>query len=98
MHNMSVNDKTIKRIAHLARIAIHDNETERITKKFNAILDFAKQLDEIDVTGVDPLISVIPMTLRTREDSITDGNKAADIVANAPVTEENFFLVSKIVE
>ncbi|ABM44677.1 Asp-tRNA(Asn)/Glu-tRNA(Gln) amidotransferase subunit GatC [Bartonella bacilliformis] len=95
---MSVNDKTIKRIAHLARIAIHDNETERITKKFNAILDFAKQLDEIDVTGVDPLISVIPMTLRTREDSITDGNKAADIVANAPVTEENFFLVSKIVE
>ncbi|KEG19707.1 Asp-tRNA(Asn)/Glu-tRNA(Gln) amidotransferase subunit GatC [Bartonella bacilliformis] len=95
---MSVDDKTIKRIAHLARIAIHDNETERITKKLNAVLDLAKQLDEIDVTGVDPLISVVPMTLRMREDSITDGNKAADIVANAPVTEENFFLVSKIVE
>lgn len=95
---MSVDEKAVKQVAHLARIAIHDDEVERMTKELNAILVFAEQLNEIDVSEVEPLTSVIPMTLRMREDKITDGDKAADIVANAPVTEENFFLVSKIIE
>ncbi|ENN93591.1 Asp-tRNA(Asn)/Glu-tRNA(Gln) amidotransferase subunit GatC [Bartonella bovis] len=95
---MSVDNKTVKRVAHLARIAIHDDETERMTKEFNAILKFVEQLNEIDINGVEPLTSVMPMALRMREDSITDGNKAAEIIANAPITEENFFLVSKVVE
>ncbi|WP_375650297.1 Asp-tRNA(Asn)/Glu-tRNA(Gln) amidotransferase subunit GatC [Bartonella sp. OT172YNZD] len=95
---MSIDQETVKRIAHLARIAIYDDEIEPVTKKFNAILGFVEQLNEVDVSGVEPLTSVMPMTLRMREDSVTDGDKAADIVANAPVTEENFFLVSKIVE
>ncbi|WP_375703399.1 Asp-tRNA(Asn)/Glu-tRNA(Gln) amidotransferase subunit GatC [Bartonella sp. AD13SXNS] len=95
---MSVDQETVKRVAHLARIALHDDEVEHITKKFNAILGFIEQLNEVDVSGVEPLTSVIPISLRMREDSVTDGNKAADIVANAPITEENFFLVSKIVE
>ncbi|WP_375664183.1 MULTISPECIES: Asp-tRNA(Asn)/Glu-tRNA(Gln) amidotransferase subunit GatC [unclassified Bartonella] len=95
---MSVDQETVKRIAHLARIALHDDEIEPVTKKFNAILGFVEQLNEVDVSGIEPLTSVMPMTLRMREDSVTDGDKAADIVANAPVTEEKFFLVSKIVE
>ncbi|MCL6230060.1 Asp-tRNA(Asn)/Glu-tRNA(Gln) amidotransferase subunit GatC [Bartonella bilalgolemii] len=95
---MSVDSKTVKRVAKLARIAIHNDEVERITEEFNTILDFVKQLDEIDVNGVEPLTSVIPMALRRREDEITDGNKAADIIANAPLAEENFFLVPKVVE
>ncbi|WP_336279253.1 Asp-tRNA(Asn)/Glu-tRNA(Gln) amidotransferase subunit GatC [Bartonella sp. CB175] len=95
---MSVNQETVKRVAHLARIAVHDDEVERMTKEFNVLLDFVKQLNEVDVSGVEPLISMIPMVLRMREDSVTDGNKAEDIVANAPVTEEHFFLVSKVVE
>lgn len=95
---MSVDQESVKRIAHLARIAVHDDEAERMTKELNVILGFVEQLNEVDVSCVEPLTSVMPMTLRMREDSITDGNKAADIVANAPVTEENFFLVSKVVE
>ncbi|EJF90229.1 Asp-tRNA(Asn)/Glu-tRNA(Gln) amidotransferase subunit GatC [Bartonella melophagi] len=95
---MSVDNKTVKRVAHLARIAIHDDETERMTKEFNAILEFVEQLNEVDINGVEPLTSVMPMALRMREDNITDGDKAEEIVANAPVTEENFFLVSKVVE
>ncbi|QEE12237.1 Asp-tRNA(Asn)/Glu-tRNA(Gln) amidotransferase subunit GatC [Bartonella krasnovii] len=95
---MSVDQETVKRVARLARIAIQDNEVEPMTKKFNAVLGFVEQLNEVDVSEVEPLTSLIPMTLRMREDRVTDGNKAADIVANAPVTEENFFLVSKIVE
>ncbi|UNE53395.1 Asp-tRNA(Asn)/Glu-tRNA(Gln) amidotransferase subunit GatC [Bartonella machadoae] len=95
---MSVDQETVKRVAHLARIAVHDDETERMTKELNVILGFVKQLNEVDVSSVEPLTSVMPMALRMREDDITDGNIAADIVANAPVTEDNFFLVSKIVE
>ncbi|WP_208432896.1 Asp-tRNA(Asn)/Glu-tRNA(Gln) amidotransferase subunit GatC [Bartonella taylorii] len=95
---MSVDQETVKRIAHLARIAVHEDEAERMTKELNVILGFVEQLNEVDVSRVEPLTSVMPMTLRMREDSITDGDKVADIVANAPVTEENFFLVSKIIE
>ncbi|AQX22834.1 MULTISPECIES: Asp-tRNA(Asn)/Glu-tRNA(Gln) amidotransferase subunit GatC [unclassified Bartonella] len=95
---MSVESKTVKRVAKLARIAIHNDEVERITEEFNTVLDFVKQLDEVDVDGVEPLTSVIPMTLRKREDEVTDGNKVVDIIANAPLAEENFFLVPKVVE
>ncbi|EJF77939.1 Glutamyl-tRNA(Gln) amidotransferase subunit C [Candidatus Bartonella washoeensis] len=95
---MSVDQETVKRVAHLARIAVQEDEAERMTKELNVILGFVEQLNEVDVSGVDPLTSVTPMTLRMREDSVTDGNKVADIVANAPVTEENFFLISKVVE
>ncbi|VEJ46111.1 Asp-tRNA(Asn)/Glu-tRNA(Gln) amidotransferase subunit GatC [Bartonella vinsonii] len=95
---MSVDKKTVKRVAHLARIAVHDDEAERMTKELNVILGFVEQLSEVDVSGVEPLTSVMPMALRMREDSVTDGDIVEDIVANAPVTEENFFLVSKVVE
>ncbi|AQX21319.1 aspartyl/glutamyl-tRNA(Asn/Gln) amidotransferasesubunit C [Bartonella sp. CDC_skunk] len=95
---MSVESKTVKRVAKLARIAIHNDEVERITEEFNTVLDFVKQLNEVDVDGVEPLTSVIPMTLRKREDEVTDGNKVVDIIANAPLAEENLFLVPKVVE
>ncbi|WP_455478402.1 Asp-tRNA(Asn)/Glu-tRNA(Gln) amidotransferase subunit GatC [Bartonella sp. B10] len=95
---MSVDKETVKRVAHLARIAVHDDEAERVAKELNVILGFVEQLSEVDVSGIIPLTSVMPITLRMREDSVTDGNKVTDIIANAPVTEENFFLVSKIVE
>ncbi|MHC5307390.1 Asp-tRNA(Asn)/Glu-tRNA(Gln) amidotransferase subunit GatC [Bartonella sp. LJL80] len=95
---MSVDMKTVKRVAHLARIAVQDDEAERMTGELNAILGFVEQLDEVNVDHVEPLTSVMPMALRMREDVVSDGNKAADIVANAPLSEENFFLVPKVVE
>ncbi|CAM1649002.1 Asp-tRNA(Asn)/Glu-tRNA(Gln) amidotransferase subunit GatC [Bartonella apis] len=95
---MSVNIKTVKRVARLSRIAVKDDEAERMAKELNAILGFVEQLDEVNVDNVEPLTSVIPMTLRTREDVVTDGNKVADIVANAPLSEDNFFLVPKVIE
>jgi aspartyl-tRNA(Asn)/glutamyl-tRNA(Gln) amidotransferase subunit C len=66
--------------------------------KLNSILGFVEQLNEVDVSGVEPMTSVIPMDMKKRADAVTDGNKADDIVANAPATEENFFLVPKVVE
>ncbi|MCC0056987.1 MAG: Asp-tRNA(Asn)/Glu-tRNA(Gln) amidotransferase subunit GatC [Rhodobiaceae bacterium] len=95
---MSVDKATVQRIAHLARIAISDADAERMQGELNAILGFVEQLEAVDVEGVEPMTSVTPMTLRMREDIVTDGDKAADIVASAPDTDDNYFLVPKVVE
>ena len=95
---MSVDLATVKRVAHLARIAVNENDAERMTGELNAIIGFVEQLNEVSVAGVEPMTSVIPMEMKKRDDVISDGDKAADIVANAPATAENFFLVPKVVE
>ncbi|WP_378950859.1 Asp-tRNA(Asn)/Glu-tRNA(Gln) amidotransferase subunit GatC [Mesorhizobium sp. ANAO-SY3R2] len=95
---MSVDLKTVKRVAHLARIAVSEDDAQRMTGELNTILGFVEQLNEVDVSGVEPMTSVTPMEMKKRADVVTDGNKAADIVANAPATDENFFLVPKVVE
>jgi aspartyl-tRNA(Asn)/glutamyl-tRNA(Gln) amidotransferase subunit C len=95
---MSVDLATVKRVARLARIAVSPEDAERMTGELNAILGFVAQLDEVNVDGIEPLTSIIPMALRRREDAVTDGAKAEDITANAPASEENFFVVPKVVE
>ena len=95
---MSVDIDTVKRVARLARIAVTEEEAGRMTGELNTILGFVEQLNEVDVAGVEPMTSVIPMAMKKRQDAVTDGDKPADIVANAPATEENFFLVPKVVE
>ena len=95
---MSVDLQTVKRVARLARIAVSEEDAERMTGELNAILGFVAQLDEVDVGGVEPMTSVIPMAIKERQDVVTDGGKPDDIVANAPATAENFFLVPKVVE
>jgi aspartyl-tRNA(Asn)/glutamyl-tRNA(Gln) amidotransferase subunit C len=95
---MSVDLATVKRVAHLARIAVTEEDAERMTGELNAILGFVEQLNEVDVSGVEPMTSVIPMAMRKRQDVVTDGEKAEDVVANAPASAEHFFLVPKVVE
>ncbi|GEO86425.1 MULTISPECIES: Asp-tRNA(Asn)/Glu-tRNA(Gln) amidotransferase subunit GatC [Alphaproteobacteria] len=95
---MSVDLKTVKRVAHLARIALSEEEAERMMGELNGILGFVAQLSEVDVTGVEPMTSVMPMAMKKRKDVVNDGNIADDIVANAPETDRNFFLVPKVVE
>jgi aspartyl-tRNA(Asn)/glutamyl-tRNA(Gln) amidotransferase subunit C len=95
---MSVDIATVKRVAHLARIAVSDEDAERMTGELNAILGFVAQLDEVDVGGVEPMTSVIPMEMKKRADVVTDGRNPEAIVANAPAAQEDFFLVPKVVE
>lgn len=95
---MSVDLATVKRVAHLARIAVTDEEAAKMEGELNTILGFVEQLNEVDVDGVEAMTSVMPMPMKKREDAVTDGGKADDIVANAPECEENFFLVPKVVE
>ena len=95
---MSVDQNTVRRIARLARIAVTDEDAERMSGELNRILGFVEQLNEVDVSGVEPMTSVIPIEMKKREDVVSDGDKPDDIVANAPATVENFFLVPKVVE
>ncbi|MFL6823667.1 MAG: Asp-tRNA(Asn)/Glu-tRNA(Gln) amidotransferase subunit GatC [Xanthobacteraceae bacterium] len=95
---MSVDVATVRRIAHLARIAVADDEVEHLREELNAILAFVEQLSEVDVEGVAPMTSVIPMEMKKRPDLVTDGGIPEDIIKNAPAAENHFFVVPKVVE
>ena len=95
---MSVDADTVRRIAHLARIAVAEKEIDHLKGELNTMLAFVEQLSAVKVEGVEPMTSVTPMTMKKRADAVTDGAIAEDIVKNAPLSEENFFLVPKVVE
>ncbi|QAU46655.1 Asp-tRNA(Asn)/Glu-tRNA(Gln) amidotransferase subunit GatC [Bradyrhizobium guangzhouense] len=95
---MSVDAATVRRIAHLARIAVAEDEVPPLQGELNAMLAFVEQLSEVNVEGVEPMTSVTPMQMKKRQDVVNDGGIADDIVANAPATEGHFFLVPKVVE
>ncbi|MFY9699836.1 MAG: Asp-tRNA(Asn)/Glu-tRNA(Gln) amidotransferase subunit GatC [Rhodoplanes sp.] len=95
---MSVDHATVRRIAHLARIAVADDEVEHLRGELNAILAFVEQLSEVDVDGVAPMTSVTPMSMKKRADVVTDGEIADLVVKNAPASDDHFFLVPKVVE
>jgi aspartyl-tRNA(Asn)/glutamyl-tRNA(Gln) amidotransferase subunit C len=95
---MSVDLATVKRVARLARIAVSPQEAERMVGELNGILGFVAQLDEVDVAGVEPMTSVVEMKMKMRPDVVTDGAKAGDVLANAPLSEDGFFMVPKVVE
>jgi aspartyl-tRNA(Asn)/glutamyl-tRNA(Gln) amidotransferase subunit C len=95
---MSVDADTVRRIAHLARIKVADEEIEHLKGELNAILAFVEQLSEVNVDGVEPMTSVTPMRMRQRPDVVTDGGDPEAVLENAPATKDNFFLVPKVVE
>jgi aspartyl-tRNA(Asn)/glutamyl-tRNA(Gln) amidotransferase subunit C len=95
---MSVDAATVRRIAHLARIAVAEDEVEHLRGELNAILAFVEQLSEVDVEGVEPMTSVIPMAMKKRPDEVTDGGVPDDILENAPAAQDGFFVVPKVVE
>ena len=95
---MSVDAATVRRIAHLARIAVAEDEVAHLQGELNAMLAFVEQLSEVDVSGVEPMTSVTPMAMKKRVDAVTDGGIAEDIVRNAPQTADDYFLVPKVIE
>ena len=95
---MSVDAAIVRRIAHLARIAVAEDEVEHLRGELNAILAFVEQLSEVDVEGVEPMTSVIPMEMKKRPDEVTDGGIPDDILKNAPAAQDGFFVVPKVVE
>jgi aspartyl-tRNA(Asn)/glutamyl-tRNA(Gln) amidotransferase subunit C len=95
---MSVDEKTVRRIAHLARIAVAEDEVAHLQGELNAILAFVEQLSEVDCEGVEPMTSVTPMPRKKRQNEVTEGGIADDILRNAPAREGEFFAVPKVVE
>ena len=95
---MSVDAATVRRIAHLARIAVAEEEVEHLRGEINAILAFVEQLSEVDVDGVEPMTSVTPMQMKRRPDVVTAGGDPDAVLRNAPAREGNFFVVPKVVE
>ena len=95
---MQVDEATVRRIARLARIKITEAEATGLVKELSGILNWVEQLDEVDTSAVEPMTRVVPIELRRREDKVTDGGKADAILKNAPMVEDGFFVVPKIVE
>ena len=95
---MSVDNATVRRIARLARIKVADDEIEHLKDELSAMLAFVEQLSEVDVSGVEPMTSVTPTTLRQRADEVTDGGIAEAVLRNAPARQGDFFVVPKVVE
>ncbi len=95
---MAIDTDTARKVARLARIRVEEERLPALAQQFDAILHFIEQLNEVDVEGVEPMTSVTPMTMKKRQDGITDGGYPDKIVRNAPATEDNFFLVPKVVE
>ena len=95
---MSVDADTVRRIAHLARIAVADDEVEHLKGELNAMLAFVEQLSEVNVAGVAPMTSVTPMEMKKRPDVVTDGGDVEAILANAPARHDDYFVVPRVVE
>jgi len=95
---MSVDAATVRRIARLARIAVAEEEVEHLKGELNAMLAFVEQLSEVNVEGVEPMTSVTPMEMKKRQDVVTDGDDAEAVLKNAPATQDNYFLVPKVIE
>ncbi len=95
---MSVDIDTVKRIAQLARIAVSEEEARGLQGELNTIVGWVEQLGELDVDDVEPMTSVVQVEMKKRQDVVNDGQIAADVVANAPETEDHYFVVPKVVE
>jgi len=95
---MSIDTETARRVAHLARIRVPEENLPELARELSGILTFMEELNEVDVTGIEPMTSVTPMRLKRRVDAVTDGGMQAQILANAPDAREGFFAVPKVVE
>ncbi|MEO0485834.1 MAG: Asp-tRNA(Asn)/Glu-tRNA(Gln) amidotransferase subunit GatC [Pseudomonadota bacterium] len=95
---MAIDTQTAAKVAKLARIRVEDDQLPALAQEFSAILGFIEQLGEVDVEGVEPMVSVTPMRLKRREDVVTDGDQPEAVLKNAPDAREGFFAVPKVVE
>lgn len=95
---MHVDESTVRRIARLARIKITDEEARSLEGELSQILNWVEQLGEVDTANVAPMTRVVDQKLKMREDRVTDGEIADDIVKNAPMVDDHYFVVPKVVE
>lgn len=95
---MAIDAAMVRKVAHLARIKTPEDRLEPLAQEMNGILNWIEQLDQVDVEGVEPMTSNVAQPLRLREDVVTDGDKIADVLSNAPKSADGFFVVPKVVD
>lgn len=95
---MSIDATTVRRVAHLARLALREEEVAPLVGELNAILGWVEQLQQVDCTGIAPMTTVMPVSLRWRDDAVTDGGRPEAVLANAPDARHGFFAVPKVIE
>jgi aspartyl-tRNA(Asn)/glutamyl-tRNA(Gln) amidotransferase subunit C len=95
---MSVDSATVRRVARLARLKVAEDDVPKLSNELNAILAFVEQLNEVNIDGVVPMTSVVSQKMRMRDDVVTDGGSARNVTVNAPASEDDFFMVPKVVE
>ena len=95
---MAIDAATVRKVAHLARIKTPEDRLEPLAQELNGILQWIEQLNEVDVQGVEPMTSNVAQPLRLRDDAVTDGDKIADVLSNAPKSADGFFVVPKVVD
>lgn len=95
---MAIDNETVKRVAFLSRLKVEDGKLEETKEEFNKILAWVEQLNEVQTEDVEPLVSVNEESLCCRDDVVSDGNKKAEVLANAPMSEFGYFVVPKVVE
>lgn len=95
---MAIDAATVRKVAHLARIKTPEERLEPLARELTGILEWIEQLDEVDIAGVEPMTSNVSQPLRLRDDVVTDGDKLADVLSNAPKAADGFFVTPKVVE
>lgn len=95
---MSFNEQTIKTIANLARLKFPKEDEAKFMSDIDSILNWVEQLKEVDVTGIEPLVSVSPRENAIRSDVVTEGNIQSELMANAPESVQGFYEVPRMVE
>ena len=95
---MAIDRDTVRRIARLSRLALDEGQAQAMESELNALLSWVEQLGEVDVAGVEPMTSVVAAKLKMRDDVVTDGGYADELMKNAPQSEDHFFVVPKVVE
>ncbi len=95
---MKVDEKTVRHIARLARLQVTDEEAKNLETELSSIMNWIEQLNEVNTDDVQPLTSIVEVSLKQREDVVTDGGYPEEIMKNAPLSEDNFFMVPKVVE
>lgn len=95
---MSVTKDDVRKVARLSRIAVPEEKLESLAGELTGIMGWIEQLNEVDIDGVEPMTSVVEAKLPLRDDVVTDGGIQDQVLANAPKSDEGFFVVPKSVE
>jgi aspartyl-tRNA(Asn)/glutamyl-tRNA(Gln) amidotransferase subunit C len=95
---MAIDAATVRKVAKLARINEPEARLESMARELNGIMTWIDQLAEVDTDGVEPMASAVDLKLPMREDVVTEGGDPAKVLANAPSSKDNFFVVPKVVE